>query len=417
MAQFQDSGFFGFSGKTLWVSLAVTGVVVGLFFIPGTVKFLMSSRANGSKAPAQQAQSVVATTKVNSAAEQNVSTARGSLSPVALRNISETLKEGANQPAPASASVGNKAPVGSKKSEASESKGEGMFAGWDFKVKAGLGSSTGGTIPSGVAMDRLSSKETQRFFQRSRGALIKFGARNFAKGARGNTAVLQYVAIVDEVANGVAKGSQEEKDLPALLKNQHVATLRGMASAGADRGVLLDWLMIPVVSFVDGGTGVNAQGKLLEVFAPRVVLRSVNIKQKRERFGRYPVKPQARLKAEVAVKGSDVSFVSVVSGGRTLREVRPPRADMNGYRIFRVTGDATGVWSFVVNDKYGGPAYRKSYTFYPRVYRFRQKRDGTYDVAFRPGTASNSLDKYFFLGAAGGAAPGAAGGGPALSRF
>lgn len=406
MAQFQDSGFFGLSGRTIWITLAMTGVVVGLFFIPGLIKSQMSNRP--AKPKAQQ-------TQVAANSERVAAPVRSSLSPSALKGISDGLKGSGSSSAVVVATPAAKSQSSLKRGDSGEVKNEGLLSGWDFKVKAGVSGSPGMAIPAGLSIDKLSSKEAQKFFSRSRGHLARFGKRNFPDGTRGSEAVSGFVSLVEVVGKGVARGSQDEKDLPGILREQHVTTLKSMAAAGADRGVLLDWLSLPVVSFVDGSTEVEARDKLLSVFTPRVVLRSVSIRQKRARYTGYPEKPQAVLRAEVAVKGSDIQSVSILSGGRTVREVKPPRADAAGYRVIKVSGDATGVWSFVVNDKYGGNAYRKSYAFYPRVYRFRQKKDGTFDVGFRPGSAPNSLDRYFYLGSAGGSLPTSEG--PGLSRF
>lgn len=372
----------------------------------------MASRSGKPQAQqvqtAQRSQAPVAADKTNASS-------RSSLSPLALKGISETLKGNTQPSAVVPAAPSNKTQNGPRKIEVSETKNESLLSGWDFKVKAGIGGSSSVSIPSGISIDKLSSKEAQKFFQRSRGNLVRFGQKNFENGARGSEAITGFVSLVDVVAKGVARGSQDERDLPQILREQHVTTLKSMAAAGADRGVLLDWLSLPVVSFVDSGTEVDARDKLLSVFTPRVVLRSVTVRQKPFRFTGYLEKPQAVLRAEVAVKGSDIDTVSIISGGRTLREVRPPRAGAGGYRIIKVGGDATGIWSFVVNDKYGARSYRKSYAFYPRIYRFRQKKDGTYEVAFRPGSAPNSLDRYFFAGSGGGSLPSSDG--PELSRF
>ncbi len=355
-------------------------------------------------------------TQVAANSERVAAPVRSSLSPSALKGISDGLKGSGTSSAVVVATPGAKPQSSLKKGDSGEAKNnDGLLSGWDFKVKAGVSGSPGMAIPAGLSIDKLSSKEAQKFFSRSRGHLARFGKRNFPNGTRGDEAVSGFVSLVDVVGKGVVRGSQDERDLPGILREQHVTTLKSMAAAGADRGVLLDWLSLPVVSFVDGSTEVEARDKLLSVFTPRVVLRSVSIRQKRARYTGYPEKPQAVLRAEVAVKGSDIQSVSILSGGRTVREVKPPRADAAGYRVIKVSGDATGVWSFVVNDKYGGNAYRKSYAFYPRVYRFRQKKDGTFDVGFRPGSAANSLDRYFYLSSAGGSLPTSEG--PGLSRF
>jgi hypothetical protein len=230
---------------------------------------------------------------------------------------------------------------------------------------------------------------------------VRFQNKSLPQGGESREAVSSFLTGVDAAIRGVAKGSSDEKELGALLRRQHVATLRSMSAVGVDRGQLLEWLSLPIVRFVDIDSGVHALDKVSDIFTPRIVLRSVNIRQRARRFeGTNRMK--AMLQAEVAVAGSDVRSVSVYQAGKVLRDVRPPRPDASGYRVFKVRGDATGVWSFVINDKYGAPSYRKSYAFYPRVYNFRQKKDGSFDVAFAPGSASNSLDRFFFIGADGG---------------
>jgi hypothetical protein len=388
MGNFQQSGFLGFSSRTLLVSLVVAGIVVGLFFIPSTVKFLVANRGQRT---AQQAQAPATTVASTERRGGDSSASRSSLSPQALQSISETLDSNTQA-----------RPPSKKKSDVSDAKGEeGLFSNWDFKVKAGGTSSSSIAIPAGIRLDRLSSREAQTFFKRSRGHIARFQNKNFRQGGEGREAIASFLTGVDAVIRGVPKGSNDEKEVGALLKRQHVVTLRTLSAVGADRGQLLEWLSLPLVRFVDIDSGVDALEKVTDIFTPRLVLRSINIRQ---RAGRYDGanRIKATLQAEVAVQGSDVQSISVYQAGKVMRDVKPPRADASGFRVFKVRGDATGVWSFVINDKYGAPAYRKSYAFYPRVYNFRQKRDGTFDVAFAPGSASNSLDRFFFVGAGGG---------------
>jgi hypothetical protein len=388
MGNFQQTGFLGFSSRTLLVSLIVAGIVIGLFFIPGTVKFMV---ANRGQRVAQQAQAPVVDRFDAEKPRAEARAARGSLSPEALQSISDTLDSNTQ-------SRGTQ----KKKSDVADTKSdEGIFSNWDFKVKAAKNSGGSVAIPAGIRLDRLSSREAQAFFKRGRGLIVRFQNKSLPKGGESREAVSTFLAGVDAAIRGVVKGSSDERELGALLKRQHVATLRTMSAVGADRGQLLDWLSLPIVRFVDIDSGVHAFEKVTDIFTPRLVLRSVNIRQRARRFeGGNPVK--ALLQAEVAVAGSDIQSVSVYQAGKVLRDVRPPRADASGQRVFKVRGDATGVWSFVINDKYGAPAYRKSYAFYPRVYNFRQKKDGSFEVAFAPGSASNSLDRFFFVGADGG---------------
>ena len=101
------------------------------------------------------------------------------------------------------------------------------------------------------------------------------------------------------------------------------------------------------------------------------------------------------------VRASDVESIGIIANGKLLRTVRLARANLNGERIVKVRGDATGIWSFIAYDKYGARPYSKNYAFYPRVQRFQQNLDGTYNIAFRPGSAKNSLDRFFLLGTSG----------------
>jgi hypothetical protein len=56
------------------------------------------------------------------------------------------------------------------------------------------------------------------------------------------------------------------------------------------------------------------------------------------------------------------------------------------------------VWTFVAYDRFGARPYWKSYSFYPKVRRFRQGRSGEYVIAFKPNSAPNSLDRFFLVG-------------------
>ena len=88
----------------------------------------------------------------------------------------------------------------------------------------------------------------------------------------------------------------------------------------------------------------------------------------------------------------------VYANGRKIAEVSGPRNPGDTNRMVRAGGDAHGVSTFVAYDRFGAKPFWKSYSFYPRVRRFRQNRSGEYMIAFKPISAPNSLDRFFLVG-------------------
>ena len=96
MGNFQDSRFFGFSGRTLWVTVVIVAVVVGLFFIPETIKFALYSK----KLP-----TVSRSLSESKKLPAKVETDRAAISPEALKAISSSVS---TTPAPAKSLVAKK---------------------------------------------------------------------------------------------------------------------------------------------------------------------------------------------------------------------------------------------------------------------------------------------------------------------
>jgi hypothetical protein len=404
MANFQDNRFFGFSSRTLWVSIAVVGVVIGLFFIPEIIKFQFSSTGQDKKQVAQRQQPPAAPQKA--APPQNND--RAALAPDVLKELNSNIKNDAIEK-PAAPKAKQKLPD----VEPSSSEGGGLFSGWNMRVKARGDNGKPGPVPVNV-MDKLGSKEAQAAFKRGRGDIMKFLDKNTIRDASAREAIYSYVGAMDLVANGLSKGI-DPAEVGAMLQRLHSSVLQRMVEAKVDRGAMLEWLDIPVVKMIEESRGGNSGDVVKSRFAPKLVLRSLSIRQRPARFGYFDNKPSAMLTAELAVRGSDVDKIGVYVGGQRQRDISPGRPDAEGFRSFRIRGDANGVWSFVAYDKFGSRPFTKSYSFYPRVRRFRQNQDGTYEIAFKPGSAPNSLDRFFTIGISRGGSSGSHD--PSISTF
>jgi hypothetical protein len=100
----------------------------------------------------------------------------------------------------------------------------------------------------------------------------------------------------------------------------------------------------------------------------------------------------------MSFKGSDIDRIVVFANGKQVRSVKFGKMGKDEVRTMRFNGDAYGVWSFVAYDKYGARPFTKSYSFYPRVRTFRRAPNGSYLIGFLPGSARNSLDRFFYVG-------------------
>lgn len=386
MAHFQDSRFLGFSGRTLWVTLVIAAVVVGLFFIPETIKFALKS----GKAPGSQKSTLADAKKKGGATKSDVDAERAALSPDALRAISSNV-ETSGGPARTAA------PSTKKVTEDDAAERPGLFSGWNFKVKAG--ESTGGVVqvPKSMSLDKLGSKEFSGLLKQSRVDVKNFSKRKFKNNPDAEEIVETFVDQLELGAREAANG-MGAKALFAGLQDVHIGTIQNLSAAGVDRGTILEWLKVPIVAFVDDKLGLDASDKVRDYFAPRLVLRNVSVKQRAwggwGADGRVP----ATARVELAYKGSDIEKLVVFANGKRIASTSGPRAGETSYRTLKANGDAAGVWTFVAYDRFGNNTFWKSYSFFPRARRFPQSRSGDYLISFRPESAPNSLDKFFLVG-------------------
>jgi hypothetical protein len=383
MANFEESRFLGLSSRAIVLTLVVTAIVVGLFFMPPALKFLFEDSNKTVKSKS-------GSTAV--AANSQASTQKASLNTDKLQQVSSDISSLGQKPA---------AKTPSKKVDTSD-QGGGFFSGWNFKVKAsGAGDTPGVQIPAGLSIEKIGSKDAQNFLRGGVSDIKRFIKREAIPMGVQQDAMMMFASALAELAAGVKGVSNEE--IVSRLTGLHLQTLREISAGGGDRGRLLSWLMIPVVSFVDQGTKVFAAKTIRDRFSPRMVLVSAAIREQSPPDYGLGQGAIARAQLELVVRSSDVEMVRIINNGRIVREVKLGRPNQIGERIVRVTGDATGVWSFVALDRFGARPYSKSYAFYPRVQSFLQNPNGDYEIDFQPDSAPNSLDKYFFIGSSGGA--------------
>lgn len=387
MANFQDSRFFGMSPRAVLAGVIAVAVVVGLFFIPETVKFLFDAKPRQAK----ERVALQSDKKVNKPAATEGD--RAALAPDSLNQVRSEV---------ARAKAGNatsSARSSKKGGDAEDSnRGEGLFTGWNFRVKAGGQGGENAQLPQGLSMDRVSSREGVAFLRRGAADVRRFLRTERVDKTEMTDIGESFISELEDVPPAAAKGVPAE-EIANRLREAHVATLRAMYRAGADRGFLMRWIDVPVVKFIDDRGGVGAVRKLRSSFAPRIALSDVSVRQRQVRGWGADGRAPASVQLELSIKGSDIDHIVVYANGRQVQSVRPSPAAFADVRSIRVAGDAYGVWSFVVYDKYGTRPYTKSYSFYPRVRAFSQSADGTYQIAFMQGSARNSLDRYFFAGA------------------
>jgi hypothetical protein len=391
MGNFQDSRFFGLSPRAIGLGIVAVGVVVGLFFIPETIKFLFDGKPRASK------EKVVASKQAPQSQKRAArDDAKAALSPNALTALNaSTQRSGQEKDAGDKVAPGGK---GAKKAaDAEEGKGQGgLFSGWNFQVKANPGNRPS-EAPVGLTLDRLQTKDGAAFIKRGRASIGKFLRAEQLEGTPAVDGIQPLLSEFDAISSGGTKNANTE-ELAGRLKLAHATALRGLRSAGADRGVLLRWLELPVIDLIDQQSGVKAQQKLQAVFSPGLVLSNLSVQERGSRGGMVgaPV-----YRAEFLVGGSDVDRVVVYSNGKILRSVRMTKARSREPRSIRIQGEGPGVVTVVTHDMYGGRPFSKSYSFYPKASVFRQNERGVYQIGFLPGSARNSLDRFFFVGGSG----------------
>jgi hypothetical protein len=210
-------------------------------------------------------------------------------------------------------------------------------------------------------------------------------------------AVAPLVADMDLVASGNAKTLSVE-ELGARLRQDHVRALKGLKAAGADRGALMRWLELPVIRFIDQRGDVGAMGRVRGQFVPAVKLSDLSVRQRDGAAFSGSGASAAQFRAEFSVYGSDVEQVAVYTNGRLLKTVRLAKATGKRERSFSLSGDARGVVTVIAYDYFGARPFSKNYSFFPRARVFRQDDRGVYQIGFLPGSAQDSLDRFFYVG-------------------
>lgn len=385
MAHFQESRFLGLSGRTLVVTLVIAAAVIGLFFLPEAIKFALKS----SGAPGGEKRASVegrARREVKERTEE-----RGALSPEALKAINSSVGATSTPSQPPAAAASR------RDAEEGGSERPGLFEGWDFKVKAGEPNSGGAQVPASLSIDKMGGKEFQGLLKQGRGDVKSFVKKQLSKNLEAQSVVETFVHQIELAARESAKG-MSPKQLTAGLRDLHISTIQALSRAGLDRGTILEWLRIPIVSFIDDRVGVDAQEKIRDYFVPRMLLRAVSVRQRPSNGWGMDGRSPATVRAELSFRGTDIEKVVVYANGRKMSEASGPRNGADNQRHVRVHGDAHGVWTFVAYDRFGARPFWKSYSFYPKARRFRQSRHGEYLIAFKQHSAPNSLDRFFLVG-------------------
>jgi hypothetical protein len=393
---FEQSRFLGISPRTILLALVAGGVVVGLFFIPETVKYLFDPKAKPLKeriafAPKQPAQAAKRS--------PDVSNGRAALAPEALRSLNSDMQP-KDKVAEPKKPTPNK--VARKVADNDDAKPQGgLFSDWNFKVRARDSGDAPRGVPDDLNIDRISSKEAAAFFKASQGAMVKFLKSEPSLDQGASEAVAPFIREAAAVASGSLLKGEKVDESVARLRSAHIATLKGLKSAGGDRGVLMRWLQIPAVQFIDQQGGGNIGRRLRSSFAPALYLTDLNVRQTRRVRWSGDARLPTTANFELSVRGTDISRLVVYSNGKVVRSVNNLRRGQNQQRPLRFNGDAYGVWTVVAHDSFGAKPFSKSYSFYPRASVFRQSRNGEYEIGFLPGSARNSLDKFFFIGESG----------------
>jgi hypothetical protein len=141
-----------------------------------------------------------------------------------------------------------------------------------------------------------------------------------------------------------------------------------------------------------------AARRFRDAFAPGLTLKDLAVRQRPQR-GFVSGDVPTQFRAEFSVTGTDVQKIVAFSNGKMVRSVKFSRVQSGEPRVFKVNGDAAGMWTVVAYDSFGARPYSKSYSFYPKARVFQQQRDGSFRIAFLPGSGRNSLDRFFLIGA------------------
>jgi hypothetical protein len=392
MGNFEETRFLGLTPRTIGLGVVAVGVVIGLFFIPETVKLLFDPK------PKASSEKMAATTKAVPQKPRQVKSdePKAGVAPDALNALNSSMRR-SQKDKPA---VDKQAAAGKTARAKSEGEDKGIFSGWNFQVKANPNAGGPAPAPATLSFESIMSKDGVTFLKRGRPFLMRFVQREGFSGTPAQDAVAPFVAEIDGVISGAAKSASPE-EVGARFKTAHINALKGLRAAGADRGVLLRWLELPVVRFVDQKSDVNATPLIWGKFSPGLVLSDLSIQQLPQGGAYAGSRPSASFRAEFEVRGSDVDRLTVYSNGRVVRTLRVGHSRSSGPRSVRINGNAYESLTVVAHDAFGARSYVKNYAFYPRVQVFRQGSNGKYEIGFLPGSARNSLDRFFFVGGSG----------------
>jgi hypothetical protein len=391
MANFGETRFLGLTPRAVGLTIVAGAIVVGLFFIPEGLKFIFDGKPRTSREHAASTQR----SKQAVAPKQNAASPRAALSREGLSSINADIssKKATTEPVRDVQRVSKR---GSEAEESLEFSKGGLFSGWDFSVKARPDSGGKSDIPSALSFEKLVSRDGVSFFKQGRSAIPRFLKQEGLLGGPAEDAIQPLQHEMNAIISGDNKGVPSQ-EVANKLRSAHIAVIQGLRSAGADRGVVLRWLEVPVVKFIDTKGGVMAARRYREAFAPGLILKDLAVRQRRQRgLGSGSVPTQFR--AEFSVVGSDIQKVVAYADGKVARSVKFSRAQSGDSRVFKINGDAAGVWTVVAYDSFGARPYSKSYSFYPKARVFQQQRDGSFRIAFLPGSGRNSLDRFFLVG-------------------
>lgn len=384
MANFQDSKFLGVSPKAFGLIVVAGLTIVGLFFMPETLKFLFDAE--------REVKLTRAPSKENDSEIPSRGEVRASMSKAALDNSGKTNSE-ASIPTVPSQSVGGKRLPTRPKS------GAGILSGLDFSIKANRASGGGNAIaPDDLNFSGLLTPDSRKFFEDSAKSVTSFSRQHRLKGMQSGEAVARLSRLLAKLGSGDT-GNESEESLGIALKKAHVDALRALYEDYDDRGLLLTWSKLGIISFIDKQGGVRALDKIQAAFWPTFYLSDIDIRRSTrggggDFNGRYPV----RLSGSVSILTSDISKLDIYSNGKLVRSYPVNLSPGGQPRIIRLIGDAYGVWTIIAHDRYGEQPVSKSYSFYPRVTVFPQDSAGNYQIGFLPGSAANSLDRFFLIG-------------------
>jgi hypothetical protein len=377
MANFDDSKFLGFSPKALGLIVVAGLAVVGLFFMPETLKFLFDARVDAKSTAA----------KNSDATPDDVRASLAQRSLASLGGVKRTSPDEKKE-----------RPKRVQVVESKQKDSNGILSGLDFSIPA---SRAGGTrtieAPEGLKFDGLVSREGLKFLQDSRKAIVVFQRQNRISAALSGEAMSKLTQVMRQIGSGNV-GEMSEESQRIALKRAHVDTLKALYQDYHDRGLLLRWLGIGAISFIDSQGGVNARQKIVDAFWPSFYLSDVDIRQPRYNGSAVSARYPAQLRGKISITGSDISKLEIYANGQLVNTLKGANKGSASTRTVPFNGDAYGFWTIVAYDKYGQRPVSKTYSFYPRVSVFAKDSRGRYQIGFLPGSADNSLDRFFLVG-------------------